>query len=101
MADLQATQTPDTIIAPEHDTDLEQLAKILEIAGLPVRMNYDEGAVVVSARVSGADLNRLAARHGIILRRLSERTHSLEQVFFKLTGTDAGLPSGQEMGAIR
>jgi ABC-2 type transport system ATP-binding protein len=101
MADLQATQTPDIILSPEYDTDLEQLAKILEVSGVPVRMNFEEGSVVVPARVSGADLNRLAARHGITLRQLSERTHSLEQVFFQLTGTDAGLRPGQEMGAIR
>jgi hypothetical protein len=47
------------------------------------------------------DLGRLAARSGITLRQLSTRTHSLEDVFFQLTGTDAGLRAGQEMGAIK
>jgi ABC-type multidrug transport system ATPase subunit len=39
MADLQATQTPDIVIAPEYDTDLEQLAKILEASGHSVTTN--------------------------------------------------------------
>jgi hypothetical protein len=67
-----------------------------------VATNHGEGTAIVSASgVGAADLNRLAARGGITLRQISERTHSLEDVFFALTGTDAGLRPGQEMGAIR
>jgi ABC-2 type transport system ATP-binding protein len=117
MADLRATQTPDVVIAPEHDTDLARLARLLEASGHSVTTDPGEGTAVVSATnnaatndtatddtaasVSAADLNRLASRNGITLRRLSERTHSLEQVFFQLTGTETDLPSGQEMGAIK
>ena len=61
-----------------------------------------DGVAVVSASdVNAAELNRLAARHGITLRLISERTHSLEDVFFRLTGTEAAMSPGQEMGAIR
>src|ERR1700751_798754 len=84
VADLRATQQSDVIVAPEHDADREQLAKILEADGL-----------------TAADLNRLAAKNGITLRQLAEHTRSLERAFFALTGTDeAGLRPGQEMGAI-
>jgi ABC-2 type transport system ATP-binding protein len=102
VAELQAGQQPDIVVAPEHAADLEQLAKILEVAGLSVMASPGEGTAVVSASgVSAADLNRLAARSGITLRQIAERTHSLEDVFFALTGTDAGLRDGQEMGAIK
>jgi ABC-2 type transport system ATP-binding protein len=102
VAELQAGQQPDIVVAPEHPTDLVQLVKVLEVAGLSVLTNPLEGTAVVSASgVSAADLNRLAARGGITLRQISERTHSLEDVFFALTGTDAGLRPGQEMGAIK
>ena len=102
VAELQAGQQPDIVVAPEHAADLEQLAKILEVAGLSVMASPGEGTAAVSASgVSAADLNRLAARSGITLRQIAERTHSLEDVFFALTGTDAGLRPGQEMGAIK
>jgi ABC-2 type transport system ATP-binding protein len=103
VAELQAGHQPDIVVAPEYDADLLQLTKALEVAGLSVLTNPAEGTAVVSASgVSAADLNRLAARGGITLRQISERTHSLEDVFFALTGTaDAALSPGQEMGAIR
>jgi ABC-2 type transport system ATP-binding protein len=103
VAELQAGHQPDIVVAPEHAADLEQLAKVLEVAGLSVATNPGDGTAVISASgVSAADLNRLAARGGITLRQISERTHSLEDVFFALTGTtDGSLRPGQEMGAIR
>jgi ABC-2 type transport system ATP-binding protein len=102
VAELSARQRPDIVVAPEHAADLEQLARILEVSGLSVAANPADGTAVVPASgVSAADLNRLAARGGITLRRISERTHSLEDVFFELTGTDAAMSPGQEMGAIR
>jgi ABC-2 type transport system ATP-binding protein len=102
VAELQARQQPDIVLAPEHDSDLGQLVKVLEVAGLSVAASAADGTAVVSASgVGGADLNRLAARSGITLRQLSTRTHSLEDVFFELTGTDGGFRPGQEMGAIR
>jgi ABC-type multidrug transport system ATPase subunit len=103
VADLRATQQRDVIAAPEHDADLEQLAKILEAAGCTTTMQPAENTVrVETAGLSAADLNRLAARNGITLRQLAEQTRSLERAFFALTGTDdAGVLPGQEMGAIK
>jgi ABC-2 type transport system ATP-binding protein len=103
VADLRATQHSDVIVAPEHDTDREQLAKVLEAAGCTVTARPAENTVrVETAGLSAADLNRLAASNGITLRQLAEQTQSLERAFFALTGTDdAGLRPGQEMGAIK
>jgi ABC-2 type transport system ATP-binding protein len=102
VADLAAGQRPDIVVAPEHAADLEQLADVLKRSGLSVAASPAGETVLVRASgVSAADLNRLAAREGIILRQLSERTHSLEDVFFQLTGADASMDPGQEMGAIK
>jgi ABC-2 type transport system ATP-binding protein len=103
VADLTATQQRDVIAAPEHDADLDQLAKVLEAAGCATTMQPAEGAVrIETAGLSAADLNRLAASNGITLRQLAEQTRSLERAFFALTGTDdAGVGPGQEMGAIK
>jgi ABC-2 type transport system ATP-binding protein len=102
VAELAAGQRPDIVVSPEHAADLGHLAEILERSGLPVTTRADDGTAVVPASdVSAADLNRLAARDGITLRQISERTHSLEDVFFELTGTDAAMKPGQEMGAIK
>jgi len=109
VAELAAGQRPDIEVAPEHAADLTQLTRILEAAGLSVTADRastastagpaDGVAVVSASGVSAAELNRLAASHGITLRLISERTHSLEDVFFRLTGTDASV--SQEIGAIR
>jgi ABC-2 type transport system ATP-binding protein len=102
MADLTAGRRPDIVVAPEHATDLDYLAKILEAAGLRVAAGAAEGTVVVAGSgASAADLNRLAARDGITLRQISERARSLEDLFFQLTGTDSAMVPGQEMGAIK
>jgi ABC-2 type transport system ATP-binding protein len=103
VADLRATQQRDVIAAPEHDADIEQLAKVLEAAGCTTTIQPAENTVrIETAGLSAADLNRLAARNGITLRQLGEQTRSLERAFFALTGTDdAGVLPGQEMGAIK
>ena len=103
VADLRATQQRDVIAAPEHDADIEQLAKVLEAAGCTTTIQPAENTVrIETAGLSAADLNRLAARNDITLRQLAEQTRSLERAFFALTGTDdAGVLPGQEMGAIK
>jgi ABC-2 type transport system ATP-binding protein len=102
VADLAAGQRPDIVVAPEHAADLGHLAEALKRSGLSVAAGPADGTVLVPASgVSAADLNRLAAREGIVLRQISERTHSLEDVFFQLTGADASMNPGQEMGAIK
>jgi ABC-2 type transport system ATP-binding protein len=102
VADLAAGQRPDIVLAPEHVSDLTRLTSILEGSGLSVTASPAEGAAVVkAATATAADLNRLAAASGITLQRIAERTHTLEDVFFQLTGTDAAMSPGQEMGSIR
>jgi ABC-2 type transport system ATP-binding protein len=104
VAELQAAQHPDFLVAAEHDADAAVLGNVLQAAGCAVTARPGEATVLVAAPgLSAADLNRLAAREGITLRQLTERTRSLERAFFALTGTDdSGLRSaGQEMGAMR
>ncbi|HEX4830096.1 MAG TPA: ATP-binding cassette domain-containing protein [Trebonia sp.] len=101
VAELAARRRPDILLAPEHAADLTRLASILEVSGLSVTASPGDGTVVVSASGAGAaDLNRLAASGGITLAAITERTHSLEDVFFELTGADPAIGAGQEMGAI-
>jgi ABC-2 type transport system ATP-binding protein len=101
VAELAAGQCPDIVVAPEYAGDLTHLVSVLEDSGLAVEAHPDGTAVVTGSGVSAADLNRLAATAGITLRQISERTHSLEDLFFQLTGTNAAMSPGQEMGAIK
>jgi ABC-2 type transport system ATP-binding protein len=103
VAELQATQHAEIMLAPEHDCDRDALAGLLETAGYIVTAGSTGGGLVVGAPgIGAAELNRLAAQNGITLRQLSERTRSLERAFFALTGTkSADVPDGLEMGAIR
>jgi ABC-2 type transport system ATP-binding protein len=104
VADLRAQEGADIVVAPENDADTGLLTKVLETGGCTVTPGDGEAStlVVSGTSYSAADLNRLAAQNGIILRRLSEQAHSLERAFFALTGTEsADVPVGQEMGAIK
>ncbi|MFY9933329.1 MAG: ABC transporter ATP-binding protein [Streptosporangiaceae bacterium] len=100
---LRATQQAEFLAAPEHDADRERLAGLLRQAGCAVSPDQAGGVLVIGeCALSAADVNRLAADHGITLRQLAERTRSLERAFFALTGSkSADVPDGQEMGAIR
>jgi ABC-2 type transport system ATP-binding protein len=103
VADLRASQQAEFLLAPEHDADRGLLITAVTQAGGTVADDDADGALLVEAPGLGAaDLNRLAAAQGITLRRLAERTQSLERAFFALTGTEsADVPDGQEMGAMR
>jgi hypothetical protein len=83
--------------------DRGQLAALLRQAGCTVTSESTSGVMpVADCGLPAADLNRLPARNGIVLRQLAERTRSLERAFFALTGSEsADVPAGQEMGAIR
>jgi ABC-2 type transport system ATP-binding protein len=100
---LRATQQADLLVAPEHDADRAGLTRLMEQQGWTVSSAEADGVLLVrTSGVAPADVNRLAARNGITLRQLSERTRSLERAFFALTGSrSADVPDGQEMGAIR
>jgi ABC-2 type transport system ATP-binding protein len=103
VAELRATQRKEFLVAPEHDTDRDLLAGLLQQAGCTVKPENSEGVLLVEAPgANAAGVNRLAAQNGITLRQLTERTRSLERAFFALTGTkSADVPAGQEMGAMR
>ena len=100
---LRATQQAEYVVAPEHDADSGRLAALLHQAGGTVAPGQAGGALIVAGPgLAAADLNRLAAQHGITLRQLTESTRSLERAFFALTGSEsADVPADQEMGAIR
>jgi ABC-2 type transport system ATP-binding protein len=100
---LRATQQAEFWAAPEHDADRERLAGLLQQAGCAVTPGDAEGVLLIrECALGAAEVNRLAADHGITLRQLAERTRSLERAFFALTGSkSADVPDGQEMGAIR
>src|ERR1700722_4404745 len=79
---LRATEQAEFVIAPEYDVDRDQLAGLLTQAGCAVTPDDGAGALVVAeSGLGAADINRLAARNGIILRQLAERTRSLERAF--------------------
>ena len=101
VADLQASQASDILVAPEFDEDQAKLAQVLEAAGCTVTAQPSTLLVGAADGLAPADINRLAAKNGITLRQLGEQTRSLERAFFALTGTDAGLRPGQEMGSIK
>ncbi|HLI01980.1 MAG TPA: ATP-binding cassette domain-containing protein [Acidimicrobiales bacterium] len=101
VADLSAGQRPDIVVAPEHPADLGRLIRLLEASGLLVTPDSNEDTAVVTASdASAAELNRRATQGGITLRRISERTHSLEDFFFQLT-TEATTNPNHDMGAIK
>jgi ABC-2 type transport system ATP-binding protein len=102
VAELAVGQRPDIVVAPEHRADLGHLVSIIEASRFTVEARPADGtAVVTGSVVSAADLNRLAAHAGITLRQVSERPHSLEDLFFELTGTGSAMSPGQELGAIK
>jgi ABC-2 type transport system ATP-binding protein len=100
---LRATQQTALLVASEHDADRDRLTWLLKRVGCTVTPGEAAGVLLVEeSGIGAAELNRLAAQHGIVLRQLAERPRSLEQAFFALTGTkSADVPDGQEMGAIR
>jgi ABC-2 type transport system ATP-binding protein len=100
---LRASQQAEFVVAPEHRTDRDLLAELLQRAGCTVTAADSADALhVEQSGLGAADLNRLAAASGITLRQLTQRTRSLERAFFALTGSkSADVPDGQEMGSIR
>ncbi len=79
---LRATQQAEFLIAPEHDADRERLAGLLRQAGCEVTASETDGVLLIrKSGLGAADVNRLAAHHGITLRQLAERTRSLERAF--------------------
>ncbi|HEX3539683.1 MAG TPA: ABC transporter ATP-binding protein [Acidimicrobiales bacterium] len=83
---LFADQRAELLARPEHNSDLETLAGAVRSAGRVARV--EDGTVVVDAQATwAAELNRVAFTAGVTLAHLSERRRSLEEAFFKLTGS--------------
>jgi ABC-2 type transport system ATP-binding protein len=83
---LFANQTAELLARPEDTRDLETLAGAVRSTGRVARV--EDGTLVVDAEATwAAELNRVAISAGITLAHLSERRRSLEEAFFKLTGS--------------
>ncbi|MGB2710607.1 MAG: ATP-binding cassette domain-containing protein [Conexibacter sp.] len=68
--------------------DVARLADLLRADGASVSRDGD-GAIVVRDR-SGEQIGRAIATHGVVVSELAPVGQSLEQIFFELTGGDAG-----------
>ncbi len=91
VAGLRATRGSELVLRPEAATHLAPLVALVEGAGFPARLeDISPGvqAVVAEAALGDAGaLNRLAMNADITLIHISERTRSLEEAFFELTGS--------------
>jgi ABC-2 type transport system ATP-binding protein len=91
VAGLRARRGSEIVLRPESASQLASLLALLDAAGFAARIE-DAGreapSVVVEAGHGHAgDLNRLCWGSGITLIHIAERTRSLEEVFFELTGS--------------
>jgi ABC-2 type transport system ATP-binding protein len=88
---LRASQSSELVLRPESEVDVPLLVAIVREGGFVAQreeLSPGLSVVVVHApRESAAELNRLAMGHDIALAHLSERTRSLEEAFFDLTGS--------------
>ena len=83
------------VVAPEHVADLPRLQTICREAGFVGSPDGAELRLSAPASVA-AEVNRLAFRHDIALRKVTPAQESLEDVFLKLTGeTDAELAAAR------
>ena len=70
-------------IAPEYRVDLNRLIKVFESNRIPFIIK-EEFIEVEDPLISGADLNRMAIRAGVILKNIHQPTVSLEETFFEM-----------------
>jgi ABC-2 type transport system ATP-binding protein len=88
---LRSTQNRELVLRPESESDVTTLVEIVGRNGFPARreeLSAGPSVVVVEAPAEAAAvLNRLAMSQDITLSHLSERTRSLEEAFFELTGS--------------
>jgi ABC-2 type transport system ATP-binding protein len=92
----------DLEVRPELAEDLMRLVALLDQQGMTVRLETwgsGPGLVLDGSPISGADMNRLAMEHGIVLAHLAERRRSLEDAFLSLTGLRSG-DAGRELSAV-
>jgi ABC-2 type transport system ATP-binding protein len=88
---LRATQNHELVVRPEKEADVAALMDIMRENGFTARREEMRPglstAIVEAPPDAAAVLNRLAMSHDITLAHLSERTRSLEEAYFDLTGT--------------
>jgi ABC-2 type transport system ATP-binding protein len=106
VAGLRATRGSELVLRPETAAQLASLAGLID--GMGFASHIEEGAhgvrsVVVEAELAdAARLNRSAMEAGCTLVHLAERTRSLEEAFFELTGTHSrDTTSAHALGGIR
>jgi ABC-2 type transport system ATP-binding protein len=106
VAALRATQGDELLLRPETVSSLTSLLALVAQAGFTARVEELPGGVEVVAVVArlgqAAALNRLAMEAGITLIHISERSRSLEEAFFELTGSHSrdAVPT-HSLGGVR
>jgi ABC-2 type transport system ATP-binding protein len=106
VATLRATRGDELLLRPESASSLASLRTLVEQAGFAARIDDLPGDVKGLAVVAGlsqaAALNRLAMSADIALIHLSERSRSLEEAFFELTGSHSrDATSTHSLGGVR
>ncbi|HWE66789.1 MAG TPA: ATP-binding cassette domain-containing protein [Acidimicrobiales bacterium] len=91
VAGLRATRGSELLLRPESAAHLAPLVELVQGAGFVTRLEDltpgVQSVVVEAGLEDAAALNRLSMNAGIVLIHLSQRTRSLEEAFFELTGT--------------
>jgi ABC-2 type transport system ATP-binding protein len=106
VAALRATRGDELVLRPESVSSLASLLALIRQAGFTARVEDLPGGAEVLAVVAGlgqaAALNRLAMEAGITLIHISERSRSLEEAFFELTGSHSrDAMSTHSLGGVR
>jgi len=106
VAALRATRGDELLLRPESASSLASLLALVEAAGFSAHRDDLSGGVEVLAVVAGlgqaAALNRLAMAADIALIHISERSRSLEEAFFELTGSHSrDATSTHSLGGVR
>lgn len=83
------------IAVPDHATDLDRVADALRSRGWAVTREAPGLRIAAPPEDAGA-INRAAIEAGVVLRELTPRQESLEEVFLAMTGTTDG-----ELSALR
>ena len=97
VRELVAAQTPELLAAPERPSDVDLVADIAAALGWPAILTDGVVRVQMPAHLDrsqhaerATELNRRAHAVGVTLSRLEVQEPTLEQAFFKVTGTASG-----------
>jgi ABC-2 type transport system ATP-binding protein len=93
VATLQAARSGELVLRPDVPEQLSTLLVVVQQAGFSARVDDEPMGTPVVVVDAGGDLagqlNRLCMEGGVVLRQISERTGTLEEAFFELTGTQS------------